>query len=163
MAHAWIKTLLLCIGYDFREFRKVLRAFPWRIKLCASRIRLRYLSFRHRKIYDEQSFFFNIFFMPSVLLHHFKCQIESKRLGITLVEFYQRRCELNERKTEELNKKNQSLRLELAKRRKEVMGEFADLVPGATINDFEEFSMIWSFSLMFLSNSITRLIFFKRQ
>jgi len=107
-----------------------LRISPLAMKAAFGNLKLAYLRFRIRKTNEEKSLFFQILFLPPVLVERYINKRRAGARGITLTELYEEQIQKNISAT-------QKLRLQLNLARINGMGELADFKPGATVNDWE--------------------------
>lgn len=120
--YMWIKTFLFFVKID-------VKSFPNRIGIEFSKLNLWYKKTRYRKIYEEKNLFFIIIFLPSLIFSRWKNQSVANLLGVTLEQLY-------EEQANKIISENELGRQNIQKLKLKNMKDLADIVPGATIHDY---------------------------
>jgi hypothetical protein len=121
-----LKVFFLVVMFD-------LRSIPQRIKIVILHWRARYFDFKERKLYVEKSIVFLLLFMPILLVKDGVDNLRARLERVTLAQFCEERSRDDEAATS-------ALKIQTNQMRVETIGKFADLFPGATVNDWDAFS-----------------------
>ena len=142
---SWIKTFGKLALTDIRSIPTRLRRHFW-VTLGVL------VRFHLRKVYEEESLFFRLLFKPLIMIKLASSKIKAYRRGLSLGAFLKL-------ERAELAVEAEKLRQEMHRQRIKSMEWLADVMPGATVNDYESFFEKRSFwSLAFLGNSFWKLI-----
>jgi hypothetical protein len=118
----------------FKVFFRValcdLKIVPVQMKVVMLRWRVQYADFRRRKLYIEKSIPFILLLLPSLFLRYCADGIRAHLKRMSVSKFREDRCERDEAATRALKAQTNQMRVE-------TMGKFADLFPGATVNDWD--------------------------
>lgn len=111
-----------------------------------------FFRFQIRKAYEEKSLFFRLLFMPVTMIMMISSKIKAHRRGLSLGAFLKL-------EMAELEVEARMLKQAVYQQRTMSMEWLANVMPGATVNDYEDLIEKQPFrSLMFLRNGLWKLI-----
>lgn len=108
-----------------------LKIIKFRLSSNFLSFRVWYKSFLCRKIYKERSILYILISLPSRSYSNFRHRQKARSMGISSLELYKQQ-------TEKLMTETAQIKSQIQIKRVESMQKLADLVPGATIHDYNE-------------------------
>lgn len=109
-----------------------IRSIPIHLKAFCIDLKSWWRKLWHKKLYEEYNLFFVTLHCPIEIIKILKDRQLANKRKISLLQFYEQQTLELKAQNEQMKKNNQILNAELIQ-------EFANLVPGATINDFNYF------------------------
>ena len=129
-----------------------INSIPTRLRYRVRATLAAFFRFQCRKVCEEESLFFKLLFMPIIMMEKVPLRIRAYRRGLSLDVFL--RLDMAELRVE-----SEMLKQIACLQRIKQMERLADVMPGATVNDYEDLiegRPFWL--LMFLRNSFWKLI-----
>ncbi len=142
---SWIKTFGKLVLADFGSVPSRLCRHVWATLVI-------FLGFYFRKAHEEKGLFFKLLFMPVTIILMISSEIKAYRRGLSLSAFLKL-------ERAELEAEAEVLKQEICRERIKSMERLVSIMPGATVNDYEDLIERRPFrSLMFLRNGLWKLI-----